>query len=383
MKFALFEVAEPLSLILEGQIDSVGTAKATLRVKRKDQTASPVEQVTASDHVNALDVLMDCLEKRAGRAALVGVGHRVVHGGPAYSKPIRVTTDIVKELGDLSSFDPEHLPNEISMMEAMMHRHPGVPQIACFDTAFHHDLPRAARLLSIPRRYEAQGVRRYGFHGLSYTFIVDELRRLAGDEVARGRLILAHLGSGASLAAVRNGKPVDTTMSFTPTGGIPMSSRSGDLDPGLIWYLARNDRMSAKQINRMVNFESGLLGISETSPDMHELLDREADDIRCAEAVAAFCYQIRKYVGAYAAALGGLDTLIFTGGIGENAPLIRARICENLDFLGIALDHEHNLKSASRISTKDSQVIIRVIPTDEEIIIARSVARVLETTGSC
>jgi len=234
-----------------------------------------------------------------------------------------------------------------------------------------------AQLLPIPRRYEAQGVRRYGFHGLSYAFLMGELARLDGAKAAQGRVILAHLGNGASLAAVREGKSIDTSMSFTPTAGLPMSTRSGDLDPGLVWYLARTEQMSAKQFNEMVNFHSGLLGISETSSDMHDLLDREMHDVRAAEAVAVFCYQVKKWIGAFAAALGGVDTLLFAGGIGENAPAVRARICDGLGFLGIELDQKRNAENALLSSRESSRVKVRVIHTDEELMIARSVARVL------
>jgi acetate kinase len=249
--------------------------------------------------------------------------------------------------------------------------------VACFDTAFHHDLPRVARLLPIPRRYEAQGVRRYGFHGLSYAFLMEELGRLAGTGAAQGRVILAHLGSGASLAAVREGKSVDTSMGFTPAAGVPMGTRSGDLDPGLVWYLARTEKMSAKQFNEMANTRSGLLGISETSSDMRDLLDRETQDVRAAEAVALFCYQVKKWIGAFAAALGGLDTLVFAGGIGENAPAVRARICDGLGFLGIELEEKLNAANEGVISAAGGGVAVRVIRTDEEQMIAKSVCGVL------
>ena len=229
-----------------------------------------------------------------------------------------------------------------------------------------------------PRRYEAQGVRRYGFHGLSYAFLMEELARLGGPEAATtGRVILAHLGNGASLAAVRDGKSVDTSMSFTPTAGVPMSTRSGDLDPGLVWYLARTDKMSAKQFNEMVNFHSGLLGVSETSSDMRDLLERETQDVRAAEAVALFCYQVKKWIGAFAAALGGLDTLVFAGGIGENAPAVRARICDGLEFLGIELEEKQNAANEGVISAATSRVAVRVIRTDEERMIAKTVCRLL------
>ncbi len=266
---------------------------------------------------------------------------------------------------------------EIQLTEAFHRRFPDLPQVACFDTAFHHDLPRVAQLLPIPRHYEAQGVRRYGFHGLSYAFLMGELARLAGVEAAQGRIILAHLGNGASLAAVRDGKSLDTSMSFTPTAGVPMSTRSGDLDPGLVWYLARTEEMSAKQFNEMVNFQSGLLGISETSSDMHDLLDREAQDVRAAEAVALFCYHVKKWIGAFAAALGGLDTLVFAGGIGENAPTVRARICDGLGFLGIEIEEKRNTRNEGVISAAASRVAVRVIHTDEELMIARTVTSLL------
>jgi acetate kinase len=238
-------------------------------------------------------------------------------------------------------------------------------------------MPRVAQLLPIPRRYQAQGVRRYGFHGLSYAFLMEELARLDGAEAAQGRVVLAHLGNGASLAAVREGKSIDTSMSFTPTSGIPMSTRSGDLDPGLFWYLARTESFDAKQFNEMVNFQSGLLGVSETSSDMRDLLEHETQDGRAADAVALFCYQIRKWIGAFAAALGGLDTLVFAGGIGENAPTVRARICDGLEFLGIELEEKPNAANAGVISAAASRVVVRVIRTDEERMIAKTVCRVL------
>jgi acetate kinase len=373
IKFAVFESEDSLRRILEGGIEGIGLPEATLKVKGANRADNFSRPVTAPDHTVAVSALMDWIEERGGRDALTAVGHRVVHGGPKYSKPERITAEMVEELYRLSAFDPEHLPEEILLTAAFHRRFPELPQVACFDTAFHHDLPRVARLLPIPRRYEAQGVRRYGFHGLSYAFLMGDLARLVGTEAARGRIILAHLGNGASLAAVHEGKPVDTSMSFTPTAGVPMSTRSGDLDPGLVWYLARTEKMNAKQFNEMVNFQSGLLGVSETSSDMHDLLSRETQDVRAAEAVALFCYQVKKWIGAFAAALGGLDTLVFAGGIGENAPLVRARICDGLGFLGIELNKARNAENAGVISTDASRVAVRVIRTDEELMIARSV----------
>ncbi len=373
IKFAMFEAGDPLQRILEGGIERIGLPETTLKVKGLDPADNFSRLVTAPDHTVAVAALMDWIEERTGRDALAAVGHRVVHGGPKYSKPQIITTEMVEELRGLSPFDPEHLPEEILLTEAFHCRFPGLLQVACFDTDFHNDLPRMARMLPIPRRYEAQGVRRYGFHGLSYAFLMEELARLAGPEAAQGRVILAHLGNGASLAAVSDGKPVDTSMSLTPAAGVPMSTRSGDLDPGLAWYLARTEKMSAKQFNEMVNFKSGLLGISETSSDMHDLLEHETEDVRAAEAVALFCYQVKKWIGAFSAALGGLDMLVFTGGIGENAPVVRARICDGLEFLGIELELKRNAANESVISTAAGRVTVRVIRTDEELMIARSV----------
>jgi acetate kinase len=336
--------------------------------------------VTAPDHTVAVGALMDWIEERIGAGMLTAVGHRVVHGGPKYSEPQRITADMVEELHRLSPFDPDHLPEEILLTGAFHRRFPDLPQVACFDTAFHHDLPAVARLLPIPRRYEALGVRRYGFHGLSYAFLMGELARLAGPVAAQGRVILAHLGNGASLAAVHEGKSIDTSMSFTPTAGVPMGTRSGDLDPGLVWYLARSEKMSAKEFNKMVNFQSGLLGISETSSDMRDLLECETQDVRAAEAVALFCYQVKKWIGAFAAALGGLDTLVFAGGIGEKAPVVRARICDGLEFLGIEVEEKRNVANAGLISADAGRVAVRVVHTDEEWMIAQTVCSVLGLT---
>jgi len=380
IKFALFEAGDSLRRILEGRIERIGLPEATFVVKGSNKADSFSRVVTAPDHTEAVNVLMDWIEARIQRDELAAVGHRVVHGGPKYSEPQRITKEMVEELHQLQPFDPEHLPEEILLTEAFHRRFPDLPQVACFDTAFHHNMPRVAQLLPIPRRYEAQGVRRYGFHGLSYAFLMEELARVAGTEAARGRVILAHLGNGASLAAVYKGKSVDTSMGLTPTGGVPMSTRSGDLDPGLVWYLERIEGITAKKFNEMVNFQSGLLGVSETSSDMHDLLERETEDVRAAEAVALFCYQVKKWIGAFAAALGGLDTLVFAGGIGENAPVVRSRICDGLGFLGIELEENRNAVNDGVISTEASRVAIRVMHTDEEWMIAKTVCRVLGLT---
>jgi acetate kinase len=293
------------------------------------------------------------------------------------TQPERVTARLLQELQRNIPFDPEHLPREIELIEMLQQRHPSLPQIVCFDTAFHCTMPLVAKQLPIPRRYAAKGVRRYGFHGLSYTYLMQELRRL-GDPAARsGRVILAHLGSGASVAAVRDGRSIDTSMGFTPCAGLVMGTRSGDLDPGLISYLSEVEAMTAAQFATMVNHESGLLGVSETSADVRDLLERESRDPRAAEALALFCYQAGKWIGAFAAALGGLDTLVFAGGIGEHAAAVRKRICRNLGFLGIHIDDAANGRHEPRISTAAGAVTVRVIHTDEESVIADASIRLL------
>lgn len=378
IKFSLFEANVSLQRLFDGAIEHIGLPEATLRVKGLNPVDNFSQGVKVPDHSAAVSVLMDWIQKRGDSETLAAVGHRVVHGGPNYSEAQRITSNMIEELHRLSPFDPQHLPEEILLIEVFQRRFPVLLQVACFDTAFHNGLPRVARLMPIPRRYEAQGVRRYGFHGLSYAFLMGELARLAGPEAALRRVILAHLGNGASLAAVHEGKPMDTSMGFTPTSGLPMGTRSGDVDPGLASYLARTEDMSTKKFDEMINFQSGLLGISETSSDMQVLLNSEKQDVRAAEAVAVFCYQVKKGIGAFAAALGGLDQLVFAGGIGENASVVRARICSGLGFLGIEVDQQRNAEHAPLISSDVSRVKVRVIHTDEEIMIARSIIGFLD-----
>ena len=298
------------------------------------------------------------------------------HGNRQHTAPERITPQLLAELHRIMPYDPDHLPRELALIAAVRRRHPRLPQVACFDTAFHRTMPPVAKRLPLPRRYAAKGVERYGFHGLSYAYLLEELRRL-DPAAAQGRVILAHLGNGASLAAVRSGRSLDTSMGFTPAAGLVMSTRTGDLDPGLAFYLARTERMSAARFQQLVNHESGLLGVSGSSSDVRDLLARERRDPRAADALALFCYQAKKWIGAYAAALGGVDTLIFSGGIGENAPPLRARICAGLEFLGLTLDQPRNARNAGVISRRSSRVTVRVIRTDEERMIARLTARVL------
>ncbi len=379
IKFALYQMGAQPQKGLHGKIDRIGLlgthfAFADPARKRRDDRS-----IGELDHRSAANFLLDWLDDQIGLASITAVGHRVVNGGANYREPHRVTRDLLDEMRRISPYAPEHLPSEIDLIDMVSERMPGLPQVACFDTAFHRDMPRVARILPIPRRFTTKGVERYGFHGLSYEFLMEELARVSGVEAAKGRVILCHLGNGASLAAVR-GKCIDTSMGFTPAAGVPMSTRSGDLDPGLGWYLAQTEDISAQQFNKMINHESGLLGVSETSSDLRDLLGREASDIRAAEAVALFCYQVKKWIGAFAAALGGLDALVFSGGIGENAPVIRARICEGLGFLGVHLEEIRNATGEPVISADHGHVQVRVIRTDEDVIIAKAVFRMLAGT---
>jgi acetate kinase len=376
IKFAIYQVGQPLRRTLAGKIDRIGLSGTNLTFQGSTGQEQGSHSIAAADHRSAANVLIDWLVRQDGFASVAALGHRVVHG-MKHIQPEIVTGNLLRELDRVRPYDPDHLPREIELIEAFRRRHPELPQVACFDTAFHQTMPRVAKLLPIPRRFDAKGVQRYGFHGLSYAYLMEELARVEGAKAARGRVILAHLGNGASLAAVRGGKSIDTSMGFTPTAGLVMSTRSGDLDPGLAPYLARTARITTKQFYNMVNHESGLLGISETSSDMRDLLARETNDVRAAEAVALFCYQAKKWIGSFAAALGGLDTLVFSAGIGENCPAIRARICAGLEFLGVELNEKRNAVNAWLISPNAGRVKVRVIRTDEELMIARSVCRVL------
>ena len=374
IKFALYEAVNPLKRGLYGTVDRIGLSGTKLTFTEPTKQKSQRQKLGAADHKSAANSLIDWLEKQIDFKSVKGAGHRVVHG-MKHTEPEMVTKKLLEELRRISPNDPDHLPREIELIEVLRQRHPKLPQVACFDTAFHQTMPRVAKLLPIPRRFDAKGIQRYGFHGLSYAYLMEELAHLGDPAATKGRVILAHLGNGASLAAVRDGKSMDTSMGFTPTAGLVMSTRSGDLDPGLAPYLARTEQMTTSQFYKMVNHESGLLGVSETSSDMRDLLIHEKRDVRAAEAVALFCYQAKKWIGSFAAALGGVDTLVFTGGIGENSPVVRARICEGLDFFGIKLDRAMNAKCAAKISANASRVAVRVIRTDEELMIARSVLR--------
>jgi acetate kinase len=375
IRFAVYETGAKLKLRAAGKIDRIGLSGTNLVVHEPSRPKSNPLPIPGEGHPAAVDFLMHWLESQPFFSSIEAIGHRVVHG-MKHSQPIRITRRLLAELRRITPYDPDHLPGEIKLIETFSLRHPKLPQVACFDTAFHRSMPLVSRLLPIPRRYFAKGIERYGFHGLSYAYLMEKLKKIDPRE-AKGRVILAHLGSGASLAAVRHGKSIDTSMGFTPTAGLVMNTRAGDLDPGLNYFLARTENMTASQFEHMVNHESGLLGVSGTSSDLRDLCGREKTDVRAAEAVQLFCYQATKWIGSFAAALGGLDTLVFAGGIGENAFEIRKRICANLGYLGVSLEPRRNARNAALISPKVGRVKVRVIRTDEEKMIAQSVCQVL------
>jgi acetate kinase len=379
IKFALYSVGKIPTRLLYGKIDRIGPEDSTFTFNNEKGVHQDIPEAGVTDFHSSVIFLMDWLQKQIDFSLIGGVGHRIVFG-MKHTEPELITQKLLDELHRITTFDPDHLPAEIELIEVFSQRYPNLPQVACFDTAFHSTMPRVAKLLPIPRRFDATGIQRYGFHGLSYAYLIEELARVAGKRAGKGRVILAHLGNGASLAAVHKGKSVDTSMGFTPAGGMIMGTRPGDLDPGVAWSMMKSENLTPKQFNNLINHESGLLGISETSFDMRDLLGKESDDIRAAEAVALFCYQAKKWIGAFAATLGGLDTLVFAGGIGENCPLVRSRICEGLGFLGITLNEKQNRKNAPTISKEKERVAVRVIHTDEEWMIAKTVRWILNIT---
>jgi acetate kinase len=332
-----------------------------------------------ADHATALREALAPIRTAIDAAPLDAIAHRIVHGGDRYRDPQPITSDVIAALQQLAPLDPEHMPQTLTAIDLMAMAFPDTPQIACFDTAFHRSLPPVAQMYALPRRFRDAGVRRYGFHGLSCEYIMDALRRL-GLPAESGRVIIAHLGSGASLTAVRDGESVETTMGFSPTGGVVMGTRTGDLDPGVVLYALRHDGADADALSRLVNRDAGLLAVSETSQDMRDLLARESADSRARDAVTLFCYTVKKAIGSLVAVLGGLDTLVFTAGIGEHAPPIRQRICTGLEIFGIELDQVRNLQGDAVISAQHSAVTVRVVATDEDRMLARH-ARTLLAGG--
>jgi acetate kinase len=378
LKFSIYRHAENEAWRVEarGQIDGIGTAP---RLSVKSGAGEPLaddalDTQTVGSVGAALDVLAAWLSSHYQGARLVGVGHRVVHGGTRFTGPTRITPDVIEELRGLIPLAPLHQPHNIAAIDAVARRLPDVPQVACFDTSFHRTLPDVAKVVPLPREIRAAGVQRYGFHGLSYEYIASMLPEVA-PEVANGRVIVAHLGSGASLCAMRGRKSVDMTFGFTSLDGLCMGTRPGVLDPGIVLYLFQSLGMSAKAVAGVLYKESGLLGLSGISNDMRALLGSSEPAARLA--VDYFVYRATREIGSLAAALGGVDALVFTGGIGENSAEIRRRICDASAWLGIELDARANDAHEPRISRAGSRVSAWMIPTDEELVIARHTATLL------
>jgi len=374
LKVSLYRVAESEEILLSVEIRRIGIPGGRMVVTDAQGKTLLDHSMEFADQAAALKTTLGWLREQ--HQEIHAVGHRVVHGGPHYTEPQTVTPELLSVLHELIPLDPDHLPQAIAAIEAVRREHPSLPQVACFDTAFHRCMPKVAQLCPLPMRFYEEGVLRYGFHGLSYEYVMSELRRLDG-ALADGRVVVAHLGNGASMAAIHRGVSQDTTMGFTPTAGLLMGTRSGDIDPGVLLYLIEEKKMTAKAVNSLLNKQSGLLGISGISEDMQDLLEREKKDSRAALAIELFCLRAKKYLGACAAAFGGLDLVVFTAGIGEHAPEIRERICSGLGFMGLELDPGRNRENAPVISAKRSQVEVRVIKTNEELMIARHTARLI------
>jgi acetate kinase len=373
VKFGIFNIAEiNISQIYAGEITNLKTANGKFKINHILNHQSEEKLIHSSSLTHAAHTIIDFINDK--QIPITIIGHRLVHGIDV-NDPQYITTELIDELRMHSSYNPEHLPNQIELIEAFGNHFPGVPQFACFDSSFHNEMPLVAKWIPIPRKYFNQGIRRYGFHGLSYNYLMHELLRLTNKEVANSKIIIAHLGNGSSLTALKEGKSIDTSMSFTPNAGVCMSTRCGDIDPGVAFYLMRNEKFSPQKFNHVLNHESGLLGVSEISSDIRVLLDHEKSDTRAAEAIDLFCYSIKKMIGSYAAALGGLDQLIFSGGIGVHSPQIRLRICENLQFLGIELNTERNNENNAIISEDGARVEVRVMNTNEELMMAKLIVQ--------
>lgn len=371
LKFSLFEVGQnrELHLASEGQVEGIGTAPHFIAKGPDGATLADKRWPAANTDYDALiEQVTSFAESHLDGDRLIAVGHRVVHGGPDHDRPQQVTTDLLLVLDKLTPLAPLHEPHNIAPMRAISKARPDLPQVACFDTAFHHSMPVVATRFALPRQYEAEGVRRYGFHGLSYEYIAGRLRELA-PEVAHGRVIAAHLGNGASLCAMRNGRSVDTTMGFTALDGLVMGTRSGNLDPGVILYLEQQHGMTAEAVEKLLYNESGLLGVSGISSDMRALL--ASPESRARDAIDLFVFRIVREIGGLAASLGGLDALVFTAGIGEHAPEIRALVASRLGWLGAVLDEPANARGDLLISKPEGRMGLYVVPTSEETMIAR------------
>jgi acetate kinase len=378
LKFDLFDAADGERSIARGVVDRIGGRGSAELISESGERK--LRSIAAADHGEATLQAIRLLDSSGFFGALEAVGHRVVHGGVRFSGPVLLDAEAEVAIEEFAELAPLHNGPAVAAIRAVREAlGPGMSQVAAFDTAFHSRMPRVARLYALPRHLAEEGVVRYGFHGLSYEYVMEELHRV-DPGVADGRVVVAHLGNGASMAAVRDGAGVDTTMGFSPTGGLVMGTRSGDLDPSVPLFLLEEWGLTPTQVSDLVNKQAGLLGVSGTSADMRDLLELGASDPHAAEAVALFCYQARRFLGALAAALGGLDALIFTGGIGEHSSSVRERICEGLGFLGIRLDPDRNAEHAPVISHDGDPVTVRVIPTDENLMVARHTRQLITPT---
>jgi len=381
VKFAVFETKADRSVAADahGQVEGIGTAGARFEIIDRNGRQLAGQPVAGNDHRAAVAAIHDWSAAHLGsEGSLAGVGHRVVHGGAEFSKPVLIDDRVVAALEALTPLAPLHQPHHIEAIRAMAATEPGISQVACFDTAFHHSQPAVARNFALPRALSAKGIGRYGFHGLSYEYIVSVLPEVAPECVGK-RIVIAHLGNGASLCAVENGRSIATTMGFTPLDGLVMGTRTGLIDPGVILYLLQHEGMTAAEIEKLLYEQSGLLGVSGISSDMRELL--ASGRVEAAQAVDLFVYRIDRELGSLAAALGGLDALVFTGGIGEHAPEIRARVCRDAEWLGIHLDPPANAAGERCISRSNSRTSAWVIPTNENLMVARHTRRLLDGEG--
>jgi acetate kinase len=365
IKAALFSAEEPLHELFVASIEDIGTSPTLYT-----SLASKGNATDAQSHQQAFKAILQCLEPIIHQNPIAAVGHRVVHGGEMFTEPTAITVTMLDQLKTLKTIDPNHLPAAIDSMTLSQQVFTGIPQIACFDTSFFHNIPLVAQTIALPRIFREQGLRRYGFHGLSYTYLLRNFAQHEGEAAARGKVIMAHLGSGASIAATTDGQAVDMTMGLSPTSGLTMSTRSGDIDPGVVEFLHAVKGITIPEFSEIVNKQSGLLGVSGTTADMHWLLQNQASDPRAAEAVELFCYQARKAIGSLSAALGGINSLIFSGGIGERSAEIRERICQDLQYLGVIIDPARNSAGDRLISADDSSVGVHVIHTNEAYTIA-------------
>ena len=379
LKFSVFRDGEPPELLLRGQLEALQTEP---RFTARDASEQVVDEHawpagSTLSHQEAIEFLLDWGQRRqSGELRLAAAGHRVVHGGTRFLQPVRVDERVLAELETLVPLAPLHQPHNLAAIRAVTKHAPMLPQVACFDTSFHHTQPAVAQRFALPRKLSAEGIQRYGFHGLSYEYIASRLRQV-DPQAAAGRTVVAHLGNGASLCALQNGISVATTMGFTPLDGLPMGTRCGAIDPGVLLYLMNQHGLDASALEHLLTYESGLLGVSGISSDMRTLLERESTDPRAAEAIELFVYRISRELGSLAAALGGLDALVFTGGIGEHAPTIRARVCQSAGWLGVECDVASNNRGGPRISYANSRVSAWIIPTNEELMIAEHTRQVL------